>query len=92
MSPSVPGFSDAGMTIASMRCFVGWQHPRCGLAVCRRWAAQVWKQQVLVNNYPGAGGSLAVRLAAAAAPDGYTLYQPVLSSFEAGGTGASRAV
>ncbi|HKQ87489.1 MAG TPA: tripartite tricarboxylate transporter substrate-binding protein, partial [Candidatus Acidoferrales bacterium] len=32
---------------------------------------QVWKQQVLVNNHPGAGGSLAVRLAAAAAPDGY---------------------
>src|SRR5262249_7258461 len=42
---------------------------------------QVWKQQVLVNNHPGAGGSLAVRLAAAAAPDGYTLYQPVLSTF-----------
>jgi tripartite-type tricarboxylate transporter receptor subunit TctC len=42
---------------------------------------QSWKQQVLVNNHPGAGGSLAVRLAAAAAPDGYTLYQPVLSTF-----------
>jgi tripartite-type tricarboxylate transporter receptor subunit TctC len=40
-----------------------------------------WKQQVLVNNHPGAGGSLAERLAAAAAPDGYTLYQPVLSTF-----------
>src|SRR5258706_4543484 len=35
----------------------------------------------LVNNHPGAGGSLAVRLAAAAAPDVYTLYQPVLSTF-----------
>jgi tripartite-type tricarboxylate transporter receptor subunit TctC len=42
---------------------------------------QVWKQQVLVNNHPGASGSLAVRLAVAAAPDGYTLYQPVLSTF-----------
>ena len=30
---------------------------------------QVWKQQVLVTNHPGAGGSLAVRLAVAAAPD-----------------------
>src|SRR5256885_10379518 len=42
---------------------------------------QFWKQQVLVNNHPGAGGSLAVRLAAQAAPDGYTLSQPVLSTF-----------
>ena len=42
---------------------------------------QVWGQQVLVNNRPGAGGSLAARAAAEAAPDGYTLYQPVLSTF-----------
>ena len=42
---------------------------------------QVWKRQVLVTNHPGAGGSLAVRLAAQAAPDGYTLFQPVLSTF-----------
>jgi len=32
-------------------------------------------------NHPGAGGSLAVRVAAEAAPDGYTLYMPVLSTF-----------
>src|SRR5438876_9730699 len=37
-----------------------------------------WKQHVLVNNYPGAGGSLAVRLAAYAAPVGHTLYQLAL--------------
>jgi tripartite-type tricarboxylate transporter receptor subunit TctC len=43
--------------------------------------SQIWGQQVLVVNRPGAGGSLAARAAAEAAPDGYTLYQPVLSTF-----------
>ena len=43
--------------------------------------AQLWGQQILVVNRPGAGGSVAARAAAEAAPDGYTLYQPVLSTF-----------
>jgi tripartite-type tricarboxylate transporter receptor subunit TctC len=42
---------------------------------------QIWNQQVLVVNYPGAGGSIAARNAAEATADGYTLYMPVLSTF-----------
>jgi tripartite-type tricarboxylate transporter receptor subunit TctC len=43
--------------------------------------SQAWGQQVIVVNRPGAGGSVAARAAAEAPPDGYTLYQPVLSTF-----------
>jgi tripartite-type tricarboxylate transporter receptor subunit TctC len=42
---------------------------------------QLWGQQILVVNKPGAGGSVAARAAADAEPDGYSLYQPVLSTF-----------
>jgi len=54
--------------------------PDVALRIVADGLTHVWKQ-VLVNNHPGAGGSLAVRLASGAAPDGYTLYQPVLSTF-----------
>jgi len=44
---------------------------------------QVWGQQPIVENRPGAGGSIAVRAAASAPPDGYTLYVGAASTFTA---------
>jgi len=44
---------------------------------------KIWGRQVAVINHPGANGSIAARDAADAAPDGYTLYMPTLSTFTA---------
>src|SRR5882672_10428919 len=43
--------------------------------------SKIWGQQVVVLNQPGAGGAVAARAAASAAPDGYTLYMPAASAF-----------
>src|SRR5262245_43124660 len=43
--------------------------------------SQMWGRQIVVLNQPGAGGSIAARAAAQAAPDGYTLYMPASSAF-----------
>ena len=43
----------------------------------------VWGQQAVIDNQPGAGGSIAVRAASQAAPDGYTLYVGAASTFTA---------
>jgi tripartite-type tricarboxylate transporter receptor subunit TctC len=43
--------------------------------------SQKWGQQVITLNHPGAGGAVAARTAAMAAPDGYTLYMPASSAF-----------
>ncbi len=55
--------------------------PDAVLRVIADRLGQIWGQQVIAVNHPGAGGSIAARLAADAAPDGYTLYMPVLSTF-----------
>jgi tripartite-type tricarboxylate transporter receptor subunit TctC len=53
------------------------------LRVIAERLTQIWGQQVLPVNQPGAGGSIAVRAAATAPADGYTLFIPALSTFVA---------
>jgi tripartite-type tricarboxylate transporter receptor subunit TctC len=55
--------------------------PDVALRFITELLTKTWGKQVLVVNHPGAGGSVAAGLAAKAAPDGLTLYQPVLSTF-----------
>jgi len=59
-----------------IRIVVGFT-PGGGPDVTARYLAQklgeTWKQQVLVENRPGAGGTVAAGMVARAAPDGYTL-------------------
>lgn len=41
--------------------------------VIAQWLTEAWKQQVVVDNRPGAGGSIGAAIAARAPADGYTL-------------------
>ena len=45
--------------------------------------SKLWGQQAVIINHAGANGSIAARAAAEAAPDGYTLFMPALSTFVA---------
>lgn len=42
---------------------------------------RIWGQQAIVVNQPGAGGAVAARAVASAAPDGHTLFMAVASTF-----------
>jgi tripartite-type tricarboxylate transporter receptor subunit TctC len=43
--------------------------------------SQIWGQQVLTVNQPGAGGGISAKAASQSTPDGYTLYLPATSPF-----------
>jgi tripartite-type tricarboxylate transporter receptor subunit TctC len=45
--------------------------------------SKVWGQQAVIINHAGANGSIAARVSAEAAADGYTLFMPALSTFVA---------
>jgi tripartite-type tricarboxylate transporter receptor subunit TctC len=51
------------------------------LRIIAEGLSKQWNQQVIVENRPGAGGAISATAAAAAAPDGYTIYAPALSVF-----------
>lgn len=53
--------------------------------------SQIWGQQVITLNQPGAGGGIAARVASQSPNDGYTLYLPSTSTFLAlpGGLGVA---
>lgn len=42
---------------------------------------QLWKQQIVIINRPGAGGLIAAQAAAVVEPDGYTLYMTQASTY-----------
>ena len=44
------------------------------LRILAQHAGEMWSQQLLIDNRPGASGIIATELAAKAPPDGYTLY------------------
>ena len=62
--------------VRPVRVLVGFT-PGGGPDITARYIAQrlteIWKQQVIVDNRPGAGGTVAAGTAATANPDGYTL-------------------
>ncbi len=57
--------------------------PDVGLRLVADRLSQLWGQQVVAVNRPGGGGGIAARSVATSEPDGYTLYQAVMSSFVA---------
>jgi tripartite-type tricarboxylate transporter receptor subunit TctC len=77
LAASVPAFAQpADYPSRPIHILVGFT-PGGGPDITARWIAQklgeAWKQQVIVENRPGAGGTVAAGTVARAVPDGYTL-------------------
>jgi tripartite-type tricarboxylate transporter receptor subunit TctC len=78
LSFSVPAYAQpaADYPAKPIRILVGFT-PGGGPDITARYIAQklseAWKQQVIVENRPGAGGNVAAGLVAKSGPDGYTL-------------------
>ena len=76
--PAVAAFSAAAQTFPSrtMRIIVGFPPGGNSDFVARavgRGLGELWNQQIVIDNRPGAGGNIAAELVAKAPPDGHTL-------------------
>ena len=85
LSAAIPGPARADDYPARPVKIISDSAPGSAVDVTLRMVADrlghIWGQQVLPINQPGAGGTVSARVAAEAAPDGYTLYMPALSVF-----------
>ena len=82
---AVAAYAQAGNYPARPVTIISDAAPGAAPDVVARFVAdglgKIWGPQAVVVNRPGANGSIAARAAAEAAPDGYTLYFPVTSTF-----------
>src|ERR1700683_636654 len=57
--------------------------PDVAMRIVADGLSNIWGQQAVVVNHPGANGSIAARAASEASPDRYHPHSPALSTFEA---------